>query len=983
MTDHQPYVTIRSRRPDEGPGSRSTGPSMAGPSAGDFHARSATHDVSRTSFHVKHIGQFAQRLEDSAARAFPNRGRSSQRYSSVQALLLHWNSDDLFVIPELEDLEKCLSEDYGFNTDIFAIPSENSHLELMMRIGQLIKDRESTDTLFVVYYGGHARIDESRQSTWCATREPNSPWLQWSAIQTLLERSTSDVLILLDCCAGAASATFPNGSSITETISASSWDAIAPDPGRYSFTNALIEVLQEWRLRAFSAAMLHAEVLARLKHPRPITINGKYFEARSTPVHFMMTSNHKAPSIEMSRMSRGDNLPSPELLSMSAMGYETGRAAPDSAPVARNDYMFTEPNEDTPHVMISLALEDDQRLDINAWEQWLSAFPAMAKYVKVQGIFKSHSTMLLVSMPVSIWDLLPEDHATSFVAFIRSNNLMTQKPRNQSVPVFVPTTLYPTENDGASFVSGVSGTTFAPTENLGLTGQMGAFRDPTYGGTTSGPVVRSGLPPMQQLSPIYPPSQPGSPSQSLPPRPMRSMQSVTSLSTLQMQQSTTSSLGIGGNMTRQMIMNQQQALRRTTFGDDVPEPKKFSPHVEKRLEEYYQYEPLPNDGQKAFFASNLGVEPWHVEVWFHHRRERDAFAQRFASLRIEDSKTQAREGPHMILPANLNELLDISTAGQTLLLDLRSLSEYQRSHIKGAIHLRAPQSFLRPASLDMIERAFADAQSRRTFSYWQRSRSIVFYSRGLEHPWECPPAEILVEKLWACGWNGHCFILKGHYREFSDSFARHIYRHQDPLSQGDAGGDQAKESAAASQEASPANQREFADLLSRLEREDQLRHLGTSPGQNEERTTALEEHEKELENEFQTRFPALYKKAQDVHGAGVGRSDDDSFVTKAQMVEYLDRGLTKIRDAQAAEPPTTTYEPGHSKLAAEGYFDRAHLNRESDEYVEVSRGDEQSGADGSLQMTGKGKEVHAVPSPEELPRRGRGGGLLTKVFRRT
>jgi hypothetical protein len=104
----------------------------------------------------------------SAARAFPNRGKSSARYNNVQALLLHWNSDDLFVIPELEDLEKCLSEDYGFNTDIFAIPSENSHLELMMRIGQLIKDHESQDTLFVVYYGGHARIDESRQSTWCA-----------------------------------------------------------------------------------------------------------------------------------------------------------------------------------------------------------------------------------------------------------------------------------------------------------------------------------------------------------------------------------------------------------------------------------------------------------------------------------------------------------------------------------------------------------------------------------------------------------------------------------------------------------------------------------------------------------------------------------------------------------------------------------------------------------------------------------------------
>jgi hypothetical protein len=130
--------------------------------------RSATHDTSRTSFHVKHISHFARRVEESAARAFPNRGRSSQRYSKVQTLLLHWGTDDLFVLPELEDLEKCFREEYAFGTDIWAIPSENAHLELMMRLGQLIKEHESSDTLFIVYYGGHARIDDSRQSTWCA-----------------------------------------------------------------------------------------------------------------------------------------------------------------------------------------------------------------------------------------------------------------------------------------------------------------------------------------------------------------------------------------------------------------------------------------------------------------------------------------------------------------------------------------------------------------------------------------------------------------------------------------------------------------------------------------------------------------------------------------------------------------------------------------------------------------------------------------------
>jgi len=423
-----------------------------------------------------------------------------------------------------------------------------------------------------------------------------------------------------------------------------------------------------------------------------------------------------------------------------------------------------------------------------------------------------------------------------------------------------------------------------------------------------------------------------------------------------------------------MIVNQQQALRRTTFGDDVPEPKKFSSHVEKRLEEYYQTEPLPSDGQKAFFASNLGVEPWHVEVWFHHRRERDAFTQRFASLRVEDSKARAHEGPRMILPAILGELLDIALPGQSLILDLRSSTEFQRSHIRGAIHLRAPQSFLRPASLDMIERAFPDAQSRRTFSRWQQARCIVFYSRGLEYPWECPSADTLLEKLWACGWHGRCFILKGHYREFSDSFGKHVYCAQDS----DAEKGPPKE--APISEGMPSNERELAALFARLETEDQTLHLSSSPGHNEERTTALVEQEKALESEFQNHFPALFKKAQDVHG--VGRSDDETFVTKAQMVEYLDRGLTKIRDGQASQAEATVYEPGHSKLAADSYFDRTNVNRESDEYVEVPRGDEVA-SDGSPQMTSKGKEIRAVSSPDEITRRGRGAGLLNKVFRRT
>jgi hypothetical protein len=92
--------------------------------------------------------------------------------------LLHWQTDDLWVLPELADLEKCLRESYNYDTEVYSIPSDNAQLALTVKVADLITKHDSEDTLFIVYYAGHARIDESRQSTWCATRRPGSPTLQ-------------------------------------------------------------------------------------------------------------------------------------------------------------------------------------------------------------------------------------------------------------------------------------------------------------------------------------------------------------------------------------------------------------------------------------------------------------------------------------------------------------------------------------------------------------------------------------------------------------------------------------------------------------------------------------------------------------------------------------------------------------------------------------------------------------------------------------
>ncbi|KAJ4304044.1 hypothetical protein N0V88_001652 [Collariella sp. IMI 366227] len=895
-----PFMTLRTRRPANDERSMSSADSAYG--SATEGSSPATHDISRVSYHVKHIESFAQALQDSASRAFPNQGQAAQRYSKVHALMLHWKSDDLFVLPELEDLEKCLREHYNFGTDIFSIPSENSHLDLMLKIGDMVKQYESDDTLFVVYYGGHARIDEARQSTWCANRRPGSPWLQWSAIQTLLERSVSDVLILLDCCAGAASATFPTGKSITETISASSWDAIAPDPGRYSFTNALIEVLDEWRQRTFSAAMLHAEILARLKHPRPILINGKHFEARSTPVHFMMTSNHRAPSIEFCRLVPRTRLPPsppnelsywdrPSLPRM-IEGRNPAQAHPSFAP----DFSIpaaSDPNEDEPHVLISLALEDDQRLDLNDWETWLAAFPAIAKFVKVQGVFKSHSTLLLLSLPVMVWDFLPDDPACSFVSFIRSNNLLRAQKSSPEPAAQVPVTseaqVFNSIRDDAE--SYLSGTTYGPTESLDFTSRpvnttrnlsaiptpyrdsLAELRLPPRMATSVG-----GRPEHTSLD-FFPPSGP-----SAGPRPqaslssmrdsLRNVPSIASLRTLDRRQLSPLSPVASNDLptptegiSRTMIINRARSSKKSVFSSDqhVPQGQQMAPHVVRRLEDYFQKDAEPSVGVVEHLASNLGV-------WFHHRREQEQMTQNLQGLRVHGHHRQPQNGPRMILPGHLNRLLEIYPSKGILLVDLRLSTDFERSHIHDAINLRAPLSFVENTSLEMIEDTFMDDQSRRSFSKWSQWKCVVFYDRVIEFQWECPVADSLYAKFRRKGWQGQCFILKGHYREFSASFDKYITGFK-MTSEAKEYVDSLRQQSSPTEEEAADRDEAYHFWLDAFASQHHVPIVDLIPARKLERQRAVEQHQKELEIEFEARFPALYKKSQAMRPAPTTRDE--------------------------------------------------------------------------------------------------------------
>ena len=264
-----------------------------------------------------------------------------------------------------------------------------------------------------------------------SNQDPSSPSVSWSTIQSLFEETKSDALFLLDCSAGRSPRGIVRG--VNETISACGSETLSAGVDRHLFTNALIDVLDNWTSRvSFSAAMLHSEILAAIK---PAWVEKRNWTDEQIagkgrmPTYMIASDGPHSSSIELARR-RGYNNPSGANANFS---QPVPSPTPSPTPIFSKFDAYNPVNLNRtlesgelliPHVLVSVALEEDQTLEVEEWYTWVKGIPALSAYAMVEGVYKSYSTMLLVSIPLLIWDILPDDPAVFFIAYILSNNLL-------------------------------------------------------------------------------------------------------------------------------------------------------------------------------------------------------------------------------------------------------------------------------------------------------------------------------------------------------------------------------------------------------------------------------------------------------------------------------------------------------------------------------------------------------------------------------
>jgi hypothetical protein len=202
-----------------------------------------------------------------------------------------------------------------------------------------------------------------------------------------LNLSEGDVLYIIDACYSSSIAV----GNPRETLAASAIEMTSDTrtKGLQSFTQALCQMI-----RADPSPSTVAQIHARLLSQWQDGSKGKYLQ--TTPIHRAAASFDK-PSIILAPSNVPPVTPKPD-------------------------------QSDTAKVLITVKLDDSIPPNLTEWRNWLRGqIPTNVAEIEVEGVFEGNSKVVLLRLPVAIWDMLPDHDAYSFVDYVPSSNLIVKQ----------------------------------------------------------------------------------------------------------------------------------------------------------------------------------------------------------------------------------------------------------------------------------------------------------------------------------------------------------------------------------------------------------------------------------------------------------------------------------------------------------------------------------------------------------------------------
>ena len=224
------------------------------------------------------------------------------------------------------------------------------------------------------------------------------PTVDWKAAADIFTGLEADVLFIMDCCY--ASSIAVQNADGPEVLAASTWHTTAGSEHTTCFTQNLINELKALSGNPASVASIYAQIHRSTK-PAKDTAACPFHVAKVGRGSIVLTKLQPVPMLTQLRMG----------------------------PLKEKDE----------RVVVTVHLSDHHGFspDVEQWKSWLTSnIPSHISKTQItfEGLFETDSILVLISMPLEIWTMLPnEDDTYGFLGFVKSGNLLL--PRQTALPL--------------------------------------------------------------------------------------------------------------------------------------------------------------------------------------------------------------------------------------------------------------------------------------------------------------------------------------------------------------------------------------------------------------------------------------------------------------------------------------------------------------------------------------------------------------------
>jgi len=257
--------------------------------------------------------------------------------------------------------------------------------------------------------------------------------LKWDGVRCLFEDAQSEILLLIDSCA-VRDAPMAGSHGAKQAIAAYTPDQTSLEPGARSFTATLAETLQKLSTpgRPFSMQKLaddlrqqrqleSAQASGRLTNGSANGATKPNLTAERTPAFFTLTPAKGQGIVLVPLDPKASQLQSPPH-SADADAQNAWRSKPEDRPL--NPEEILDLTLDEQRVLVCTTFVGDASPDMAFFNQWLHNVPPTSSKITVEGMFLGPPTMLLISMPHSVWNIVQHDKVCCFLGYISSHNMI-------------------------------------------------------------------------------------------------------------------------------------------------------------------------------------------------------------------------------------------------------------------------------------------------------------------------------------------------------------------------------------------------------------------------------------------------------------------------------------------------------------------------------------------------------------------------------